>query len=170
MSPRALAKAAGMTTLSQVWNTLQRLDRDPGAVELGTLHKIAAGGGVNFKWLLTGEGPRDADARVAYDDPYPARSAALTPFRESSDANVQAVVRMVASMEFQGASALAVDGWTKLFVRRLDEIRELGGAMPPPSSDAELDAIAPPIDLHAAAAKAKAESTEPKRSKKTREK
>lgn len=53
-SARDLAKKAGFKTASQVSSLLRALDRDPDAVELRTLRKIASGAEISFDWLVTG--------------------------------------------------------------------------------------------------------------------
>lgn len=48
------AKRAGFSATSQLSSVLATLDKNPDAVELRTLRKIAAGLGVSFDWLVTG--------------------------------------------------------------------------------------------------------------------
>jgi transcriptional regulator with XRE-family HTH domain len=82
ISARELAKRAGFTTLSQVSNTMTRLDAEPDKAELGTLYRIADGAGVRREWLLTGQLPREADTRVEYTDRYPNRARAIEALRD----------------------------------------------------------------------------------------
>lgn len=61
ITARELSIKSGLspTMLSKV---IARLRQDPGAVELNTLLKVAAGAGVSWIWLVTGQLPEDGDA------------------------------------------------------------------------------------------------------------
>jgi transcriptional regulator with XRE-family HTH domain len=124
LSARQLGRLAGMRTPSQLANTMSRLENDPDAVELKTLRRIADAAGVNWEWLLIGKGPRDTETVTVLDDPFPERTAALTPFRESLDPAHQYAARVLTAAGFKGTHAWTRERWTTAFLHYANEYRE----------------------------------------------
>lgn len=90
-SERELAQRAGYRTPSQVNNTLKRLDRDPSAIEVATIKKIAAGAKVSARWLQFG-GPEDSAIEGVMDASDPDAVDDRSPDEDSSVLEI-AVVR-----------------------------------------------------------------------------
>jgi transcriptional regulator with XRE-family HTH domain len=131
-----LAAAAG---LSQ--GTVSRIERGgrstgaraPGVGEV-TLKKIAAALNVRPEWLMTGEGPFEAEA-----DPLPHRSEAIKIAREGGVP--EPVLEAVAAAQVPEAESRSTWWWVQAIQRREVYFREEGAL--PPSSKAPLTMLSP---------------------------
>jgi hypothetical protein len=63
-----------------------------------------------------------AGLRVVPNDPAPARTAALAPFRNDADPDVQEAVANV-SAPHQGTKAYTTEQWTRYLIKEIDDIR-----------------------------------------------
>ena len=130
-SQRQLAEACGYATQSHVGNTLRRIREDPGAIELNTVYKLAAGLGVSRFWLLTGLG-----------DPRAEESTEQAPFRQEWDCpNRNAVLLFFADEDPRAILWLAKfplndkllsrKAWSELLFQKIRELEILDGGSKP---------------------------------------
>lgn len=96
-SARKFGQAAGFTSKTQMANLIAKLKKDPNAVEVATLAKIASGVGVSLQWLEHGTGPKEAtDSRVV-NEPHVERDSDPDELRrEGMSARTAAVVQLAA--------------------------------------------------------------------------
>lgn len=90
-----------------------------------TLAKIAAGGAVHLEWLQRGVGDRDlpAEVHVSKGDAFPERSAALAPFRDSTDPAHQHAIKFLTGGN-KGTQGWNRERWTKEFLRAAEDYRQ----------------------------------------------
>jgi transcriptional regulator with XRE-family HTH domain len=60
VSAREVARRSGMSP-TQISAIFKGLEKDPGAIQVSTLRRLAAGGGVSYEWLATGIERTDVD-------------------------------------------------------------------------------------------------------------
>lgn len=135
---RSFARAAGMSSESHVGQILRGTIAAE-SVQIDTLQKIAAAGGVSVSWLQTGGGPPQNATSTAVtherfvveDDDYPSRPEALELMRGKVD---ESILRALKARRLDNRKDPGLDYWMsealKLKRKALEfeaEYNEIGG-------------------------------------------
>lgn len=126
-SARELSRRAKLPSETHVGLILKRGGAKAGGEALA---KIAAAAGVTERWLLTGEGPREAETTIDYDDRYANRAAVIELL--ARDVHPRAV-EALRGYDFHGTDKSRAE-WTRWLLEEDSRAKREDSAAPAPTA------------------------------------